>query len=139
MSEQGRGSGLAGMPTVVKIILVVMFWPFILGWYVFPHVKRFYTPSDAMVRRRRRFGTALAAMAVGAVAIVANVIQTHYVNTLPSIAILIGASVWAVFERRGIQRLVNSEIAARAEIQNQQWLDGDPLGVYGTQMPDELR
>jgi hypothetical protein len=78
-------------------------------------------------------------MAIGAVAIVANVIQTHYVNTLPSIAILLGAGVWAVFERRGIQRLVNSEIAARAEIQNQQWLDGDPLGVYETQMPDELR
>ncbi|WJJ14465.1 hypothetical protein P9990_25050 (plasmid) [Prescottella equi] len=80
MSEQGSGSGLAGMPTVVKIILVLMFWPFILGWYAFPHVKRFYTPSVAMVRRRRRFGTALAAMAVGAVAIVANVIQTHYVK-----------------------------------------------------------
>ena len=124
---------------LVEATLMLSFWlmvgPFYLMYLAvkhgYPHAKRFYTHPDAEVRRKRRMYTGFGLAVFFGVSIFSSLAQTHYASAALSVAVAVGCGFWGFKEYRKPIDAEAAALAARAEMQHQQWFNDDPHGTYG--------
>lgn len=131
---------------LVEGMLWLSFWLMIGPFYLmylavkhgYPHAKRFYSHPDPEVRRKRRMYTGFGMAVFFGLSIFSSLAQTHFASAALSALIAVGCGFWGFKEYRKPIDAEAAALAARAEIQHQQWYADDPRGTYGpgyTPMP----
>lgn len=139
-STRGAGQATGGLiHLMLKLSYYLMIFPFILMYravkYSWGPITRFYQHPDLEVRRKRKLCTAVTLTVLFALSIPSSLFKLEIGSALLSAAVAVGCAYWAFREYRIPIIAANAATAARADEQNQAWLNGDPSGLYGTTPP----